>query len=72
MTEFGLSPSTPAQLSTIAELRWRLVVNSLRSTRGKLELLSQVLIGIGFAAGGLGGATGLGFGAYMMIAAGRP
>jgi ABC-2 type transport system permease protein len=36
-------------------LRWRMFVNGLRSTRGKAELVSRVIISIGFAFGGLGG-----------------
>jgi ABC-2 type transport system permease protein len=72
MSNVGLSVHPRTQLSAIAELRWRLFVNALRSTRGKLELLSQIVIGIGFAAGGIGGALGLGFAADMMFSAGRP
>ena len=70
MSEITLHPRT--QLAAIAGLRWRLFVNALRSTRGKLELLSQILIGFAFAIGGLGGAFGMGIAASMMISAGRP
>src|SRR2546421_3659775 len=61
-----------AQLSAIAGLRWRLFVNTLRSTRGKLELLSQIAIGFAFAIGGLGGAFGMGIAASIIISAGKP
>lgn len=60
------------QFAAIAALRWRLFVNTLRSTRGKLELLSQIAIGFAFAIGGLGGALGMGIAASIMISAGRP
>src|ERR1700693_2243465 len=43
------------QLTAIADLRWRLFVNSLRSKRGKMELASRLLITLFFAVGGLGG-----------------
>jgi ABC-2 type transport system permease protein len=72
MSELTLRLHPRAQLAAIAELRWRLFVNALRSTRGKLELLSQVMIGFAFAMGGLGGAVGMGFSAAMMFSAGKP
>jgi len=50
------------QLTAIAELRWRMFVNGLRSKRGKMELVSRIIVTAAFALGGLGGfatATGL-------------
>ncbi len=72
MSEPSLSVRPRTQLAAIAGLRWRLFVNALRTTRGKLELLSQILIGFAFAIGGLGGAFGMGIAASMMISAGKP
>ncbi len=72
MGELDLSLHARAQLASIAALRWRLFVNTLRTTRGKLELFSQIMIGFAFAMGGLGGAVGLGFAATMMFSAGKP
>jgi ABC-2 type transport system permease protein len=43
------------QLTAIAELRWRMFVNGLRSKRGKMELASRILVTGAFALGGLGG-----------------
>ena len=43
------------QLCAIANLRWRMFVNGLRSKRAKLELLSRILVTSAFAIGGLGG-----------------
>ncbi|HTS06809.1 MAG TPA: hypothetical protein VMP68_14620, partial [Candidatus Eisenbacteria bacterium] len=43
------------QLSAIAQLRWRMFVNSLRTRRGKMELASRVIVTSAFALGGLGG-----------------
>jgi len=48
MSEASLSVRPRTQLAAIAGLRWRLFVNALRTTRGKLELLSQILIGFAF------------------------
>ncbi len=68
-----MSPSAhSAQLAAIAELRWRMFSNSLRTTRGQLELVSRLLIALALGIGGLGGATGMAIGAALMISAGRP
>ncbi|MGC2473015.1 MAG: hypothetical protein WA485_01665 [Candidatus Sulfotelmatobacter sp.] len=45
----------PGQLAAIADLRWRLFVNGLRSRRGKMELVSRIIVTSAFALGGLGG-----------------
>jgi ABC-2 type transport system permease protein len=50
------------QLAAIADLRWRMFVNGLRSKRGKMELFSRIVVTTAFALAGLGGftaATGL-------------
>jgi hypothetical protein len=47
-------------MTVVAELRWRLFVNSLRTFHGRLELVSRIFLGIFFVAGGVGGAVGLG------------
>ena len=43
-----------AQISSIAQLRWRMFLNGLRSRRGKAELASRILVTIFFTIGGLG------------------
>jgi ABC-2 type transport system permease protein len=45
------------QLIAIAALRWRMFVNGLRSKRGKMELVSRIIVTAAFALGGLGGFT---------------
>src|SRR5579871_6716942 len=45
----------PGQLAAIADLRWRMFVNGLRSRRGKMELVSRIIVTSPFALGGLGG-----------------
>jgi hypothetical protein len=55
--------SVSAQVTTIANLRWRMFVNGLRSRRGKMELLSRVIVTLAFTVGGFGGfAAATGFG----------
>jgi len=46
-----------AQVSAIANLRWRMFVNGLRTKRGKMELVSRVIVTLAFALGGFGGFT---------------
>ncbi len=43
-----------SQLTAIADLRFRVFINSLRSKRGKMELASRVLIAFVFIVGGFG------------------
>jgi ABC-2 type transport system permease protein len=66
------TPYRRGQLSAIGFLRWRLFVNTLRTTRGKLELVSRTFISLGFAIGGLGGSIGVAFVAYHFVANGKP
>ncbi len=64
------SPSAREQLAAVAQLRWRLFVNSLHTFRGRLELASRILVGIAFTAGGIGGAVGLGGAAWFLLSSG--
>jgi ABC-2 type transport system permease protein len=66
------SAEHPSQFTAIAELRWRMFVNSLRTPREQMELVSRLLLGLALIIGGLGGAVGLGAVAYLMIAEGQP
>jgi ABC-2 type transport system permease protein len=60
------------QLTAIAELRWRMFVNGLRSRRGKMELASRIIVASVFAIGGLGG-FGLAIAiSWFFVSDGRP
>lgn len=48
------SASIRTQLAAVAELRWRMFVNRLRTKRGKLELVSRIVVSSVFALGGFG------------------
>jgi ABC-2 type transport system permease protein len=67
-----LSSHRCGQLSAIANLRWRVFVNSLRTRRGKMELASRIVVTLAFTGGGLGGAIGMGFGAYYFVSDHKP
>ncbi|HTV05048.1 MAG TPA: hypothetical protein VME86_06730 [Acidobacteriaceae bacterium] len=57
-------PSLRAQFGAVAWLRWRILLNFLRTRRGGLEIVSLVLFRSLFALIGLGMGTGLGFAAW--------
>src|SRR5579859_2431706 len=51
----GIGVPNGPQLAAIANLRWRMFVNGLRSRRAKAELISRVIVTSAFAIGGFGG-----------------
>jgi ABC-2 type transport system permease protein len=67
----NLAPQLRRQMAAVAELRWRLFINSLRNFRGRLDLASRIFAGIGFVAGGVGGAVGLGGAAWFLMLEGN-
>jgi ABC-2 type transport system permease protein len=72
MSELNLTVHARGQLAAVADLRWRLFINSLRTTRGKLEFLSRGLVSLAFLLGGLGGCFGMAAGAFYFLSAGKP
>jgi ABC-2 type transport system permease protein len=66
------APHARQQLAAVAELRWRIFANSLRTFRGRLELASRIFIGVAFVAGGIGGAFGLGGAAWFVVSQKNP
>lgn len=71
MVELTFTPETRAQLAAVARVRWQLFVNSLRTIRGRLELVSHIFISLGFAIGGIGGLIASGSGAWYIISHGK-
>jgi len=55
MTELNPTVHRRSQLTAIANLRWRMFVNGLRTKRGKMELASRIVVTSAFCLGGLGG-----------------
>src|SRR5260370_22386940 len=72
MSELNLTVHACGQLAAIANLRWRLFINSLRTTRGKLEFLSRGLVSLAFLLGGLGGCLVMAAVAFYFLSAGKP
>jgi ABC-2 type transport system permease protein len=60
------------QLRAIVFLRWRLFANSLRSVRGRLNLVSRSLMGLLVAGAAIGGAVAAGFAAWGLEKEGKP
>jgi len=50
-------PEVSAQLTAIADLRWRMFLNGLRSQRGKTELASRIVVTAAFTLAGIVGFT---------------
>jgi ABC-2 type transport system permease protein len=55
-----------AQFRAVAQMRWRMFLNSLRSRRGSFELGARIVMQGFFALIGLGVGVGLGFGAWQV------
>ncbi|MGH9519628.1 MAG: hypothetical protein ACRD2D_08250, partial [Terriglobales bacterium] len=76
MAELGAAraPSVPrlsGQMVAIARARWQLQVNALRTTRGALEMVSRIWVGLWFGVLGLGGAVGFGIGSGYWLSQGE-
>ena len=73
----AVPPSAPeaanarAQVAAISLARWQIFKNSLRTMRGRMEVVSWIFIAIWFSGLGFGGAFGLGAGMYFMLSHGR-
>jgi ABC-2 type transport system permease protein len=68
----SLAPPARQQMAAVAELRWRIFANSLRTFRGRMELASRIFVALAFVAGGIGGAVGLGGAAWFVLTQGNP
>jgi len=64
-------PAIRQLLAAIAELRWRLFVNSMRTIRGRLEAVSRLFAVFTMSMLAFGGAAGLAILAYMAVERGR-
>jgi ABC-2 type transport system permease protein len=60
------------QFAAIGRVRWQLFVNSLRTVRGRLELVARAFMFLGFALLGLGGFVALALAAWYFVAHGKP
>jgi len=67
LTSGPFSEVARAQYGALAGMRWCAFRNTIRSTRGAMELGARIATGLVFSLVGLGIATGLAAGAYAMV-----
>ncbi len=66
-----VSPEIRGQFSAIARVRWQLFLNSLRTIRGRLEVVARVFTFFGFGVGAIVGSVGLGAAASYFVSSGK-
>jgi len=71
VAELSGVPRLREQLSTIARIRWQLFINSLRTLRGRLELVSHIFVAFGFGLGGITGLVACGVGSWYVVSHGK-
>ncbi len=71
MARLTLAPESRGQFAAVTRVRWALLVHSLRTVRGRVELASRVVVALVFAVAGAGGAAGLGAGAWFFATRGK-
>src|SRR5215470_3166939 len=67
----GVKAATGEQMRAIARLRWQLFVNSLRSVRGRLNLVSRSIAALLVVGAGVGGGIAVGAGAWAVMVENR-
>jgi ABC-2 type transport system permease protein len=65
------SPDIRGQFSAIARVRWQLFVNSMRTIRGRVEVVARGFTFLAFGGGGLVGSIAIGFTAWYCVYSGR-
>jgi ABC-2 type transport system permease protein len=72
MAGLSVVPAMTEQFAAMARLRWQLFLHSLRTTRGTMELVSRIFVGLLIAGAGIGGAIGLGAASWGLVSKGSP
>jgi ABC-2 type transport system permease protein len=67
MTPAEDSSHLRGQFAAIARLRWNILTHSLRTVRGRMEMVAWIFMGFGYAVLGLGGTIGLGVLAWYLV-----
>jgi ABC-2 type transport system permease protein len=65
------SPEIRGQFSAIARVRWQLFLNSMRTIRGRMEIVARVFTFLAFGMGGIVGSIAIGFTAWYFVYSGR-
>jgi ABC-2 type transport system permease protein len=65
------SPDMRGQFAAIARVRWQLFVNSMRTIRGRMEVVARGFTFLVFGMGGIVGSIAFGFTAWYCVYSGR-
>ncbi|MGA7842669.1 MAG: hypothetical protein WCA34_17240 [Candidatus Acidiferrales bacterium] len=71
MAGLTFSPDMRGQFAAIARVRWQLFVNSLRTIRGRMEVVARGFMFLGFGMGAIIGSIALGATAWYFVSSGR-
>lgn len=71
MAGVNTAGGTGGQFEAIARVRWQLFANSLRTIRGRLELVARGFMFLGFAMLGFAGSVALGFATWFFASHGK-
>jgi len=55
------------QFAAIAQLRWKIFLHSLRTVRGRMEMISWIFIGFGYSVMAIGGTIGLAALTWLLV-----
>jgi ABC-2 type transport system permease protein len=65
------SPDMRGQFAAIARVRWQLFVNSLRTVRGRMEVVARGFMFLGFGMAAIIGSVSLGVTAWYFVSSGK-
>jgi ABC-2 type transport system permease protein len=65
------SPDMRGQFAAIARVRWQLFINSMRTVRGRMEIVARGFTFLAFGMGGFAGSIAIGFTAWYFVSSGR-
>ena len=71
MAGLTFSPEIRGQFAAIARVRWQLFVNSMRTIRGRMEIVARGFTFLAFGMGGFMGSIAIGFVAWYCVYSGR-
>ncbi len=71
MAGLTFSPDMRGQFAAIARVRWQLFVNSLRTVRGRMEVVARGFMFLGFGMAAIIGSVSLGVTAWYFVSSGK-
>jgi ABC-2 type transport system permease protein len=71
MSSAGDASRLRGQFAAVIRLRWHVFTHSLRTVRGRMELVAWIFIGFGYSVLGIGGTIGLGVLGWYLVSHNR-